>query len=570
MRDCELNADESGCAYNVHGLCSFVEDSVAPCTLNADLSGCAVDDPNHCNFTQAIVPTCDLDPATDDTAECPAGCVDTAYNRFYNDGGDCDLDPAAVVTGSTNNNNAVYMDNVTCGAAAIRADACMDMRHRAGWMYSCEDLENGIAVTEGAPLSAYNCDQARACGMCPDQCAVRLMGGNFDGKSGRVEVSYNGTWGTVCSDKWDDTDASVVCKQLGFSGGVATTHGSLNSDQQFNQAKGPIWLDRLECEIEDASLCECASSGNTHTDTPSVKIEFTTFDGHTSDLCLGLDAAGNNSLVAAECSSSNTLFEWDYLHDGGGVIRSVVDGACLRLPEELNPAACTGADDGSGTNTPCALNADDTGCAVQGGDCVYRPEAATGLQLFFGSCGEGTPFFSLSNTGRVVIEGTRSADEQPLCLDSNSPDLPGSLVGQVYSGDDVVLNDACGLLENMHTNFFQVNALSPATHSFGLNDCGHWEDAGVECYQNPNINVDFLAANWASSGPVIVNGDLQDNTVVGFETASLLSPIGPDDEFTITMASTGAGIAVDYEINVEFNSPFLDDVAFLDRSTTQL
>ena len=566
VRDCALNAAGTDCRYNVYGLCSFSADTVRPCALNAARSGCALDGGN-CEFTAAIVPMCDLDPATDGTAECPAGCVDTAYNRFYNDGGDCSLDPAAVVTGSTNNNNAVYMDDGTCGAAAIRADPCMDMRHRAGWMFSCEDIENGVAASEGAARSAYDCDQARACGMCPEQCAVRLMGGNFDGKSGRVEVSYNGTWGTVCSDKWDDTDASVVCKQLGFSGGVATTYGSLDADRQFNQANGPIWLDRLECEIEDASLCECASSGNTHTGAPTVKIEFTTFDGHASDLCLGMGAG--DGLVATECATA-PLFVWNYMQDGGGVIRTEDTIGCLRLPDTLQPAACTGADDGTGTNTACALNADETGCAVQGGDCVYRPAAATGLQPFLGSCTDA-PRFSLSDTQRVVLEGTvRSADDQPLCLDSNSPDVPGNLIGQVYPGDVVVVNDACGLLENRHTNFFQVNALTSTTHSFGVNDCGHWQDAGVECYQNPNINVDFTAPNWASSGPVIVNGDLQDNTAVGFETASLLSPIGADDEFTITMASTEIGTAVDYEIAVDFNSPFLDDVAFFDTGINRI
>ena len=80
---------------------------------------------------------------------------------------------------------------------------------------------------------------------------IRLMGSSSS-YYGRVEVYYNGEWGTVCNDGWDTADATVVCRQLGFYSSV-TAYGSAI----YGQGRGPIWLSRLTCIGNESSLFDC-------------------------------------------------------------------------------------------------------------------------------------------------------------------------------------------------------------------------------------------------------------------------------------------------------------------------
>ena len=53
---------------------------------------------------------------------------------------------------------------------------------------------------------------------------VRLRGGR-NSSEGRVEIFYNGQWGTVCDHQWDIHDATVVCNSLGYAGAASAPTG---------------------------------------------------------------------------------------------------------------------------------------------------------------------------------------------------------------------------------------------------------------------------------------------------------------------------------------------------------
>ena len=84
---------------------------------------------------------------------------------------------------------------------------------------------------------------------------VRLVGGSWNGE-GRVEVFYNGAWGTVCDDIWNMNNARVVCRQLGYSGAFSAPQSA-----HFGAGSGQIWLDNVNCAGSEDSIENCPHNG---------------------------------------------------------------------------------------------------------------------------------------------------------------------------------------------------------------------------------------------------------------------------------------------------------------------
>ena len=103
--------------------------------------------------------------------------------------------------------------------------------------------------------------------------ALRLAGGSTSSE-GRVEICYRNHWGTVCDDNWDNTNAQVVCRQLGLNatGFYITTETNMSfmlwfligavaySSAYFGQGYGGIFLDNVICFGVESMLVDCIRS----------------------------------------------------------------------------------------------------------------------------------------------------------------------------------------------------------------------------------------------------------------------------------------------------------------------
>ncbi|XP_068583968.1 neurotrypsin isoform X1 [Cebidichthys violaceus] len=120
----------------------------------------------------------------------------------------------------------------------------------------CRGNENSLLECRSRKFVASDCNHGNEAGVVcaePEGTGIplRLVGGLEDFE-GRVEVYRDNQWGTICDDRWDDTDAEVVCRQLGLWGVAKAWTWA-----HFGQGVGPIFLDGVQCSGNELSLEEC-------------------------------------------------------------------------------------------------------------------------------------------------------------------------------------------------------------------------------------------------------------------------------------------------------------------------
>lgn len=72
--------------------------------------------------------------------------------------------------------------------------------------------------------------------------------------TGYVEISINGTWGTICGKNFTRKEAAVVCHQLGFQDGVALAAGSSGN-------QGSVVIGQAVCTGSEDRILDCILTG---------------------------------------------------------------------------------------------------------------------------------------------------------------------------------------------------------------------------------------------------------------------------------------------------------------------
>ncbi|NWZ29680.1 C163A protein, partial [Asarcornis scutulata] len=152
----------------------------------------------------------------------------------------------------------IWLDGVNCSGAEA---ALWDCPAKAWGQHDCGHKEDagvicsGLCWEWGWELGPVRPTRGTSLGpfLLPEFMALRLE--NSDGCSGRLQVFYNGTWGSVCSNSMTTETVSLVCKELDCG-----NEGELKTDSNYAKLSGTAWLDHVECGKSNSSFWQCPSA----------------------------------------------------------------------------------------------------------------------------------------------------------------------------------------------------------------------------------------------------------------------------------------------------------------------
>uniref|UniRef100_A0A8D2D4U7 Scavenger receptor family member expressed on T cells 1 n=1 Tax=Sciurus vulgaris TaxID=55149 RepID=A0A8D2D4U7_SCIVU len=126
------------------------------------------------------------------------------------------------------------------------------------WMdeLACMGDESALWQCPSGGWGQHDCGHKEDAGVfCSESVALRLQGGP-GGCAGWLDVLYNGTWGSVCSNALKDISLTIICQQLGCG-----DLGWLENKPFPGAGSSTSWVDNVQCRrLHSSTLWHCPSA----------------------------------------------------------------------------------------------------------------------------------------------------------------------------------------------------------------------------------------------------------------------------------------------------------------------